>query len=173
VVIGVESTGKTTLAALLARRFDCPWVPESVRGFVARKGAPVTADDVDAVGEEQKAAEDAGRARARDLLILDTDLVSTLVYARHYFGSCPDWIQRAAAERTGDLYLLHHPDVPFVDDGFQRERPAERGLLHRRFQETLEELDARVVDVMGTWDERLAVATLAVEHLLSGEAAPR
>jgi NadR type nicotinamide-nucleotide adenylyltransferase len=169
VLIGVESTGKTSLAAELARRFSCPWVPESARAFVDRKGGPLTADDVGPLGEEQRAAEDAGRARARDLLILDTDLVSTMVYARHYFGSCPEWIERAAAERRADLYLLHHPDVPWVDDGFQRERPAERQALHGRFEAALRALGAWAVDVKGAWEERLAAAVRAVEHLAAAE----
>ena len=98
------------------------------------------------------------------VLIKDTDLVSTVVYARHYYGSCPAWIERAARERLGDLYLLLHPDVPWVADGLQRDRPATRGELHRLFAEALAALGAPVVDITGGWPARLARAVAAIEQ---------
>ena len=71
-------------------------------------------------------------ARQARLVVRDTDLVSTTVYARHYYGSCPAWIEAAARRRAGDLYLLLCPDVPWVPDGLQRDRPgdAERAAMH-------------------------------------------
>src|SRR5262245_44839117 len=122
-LIGSESTGKTTLAALLGRHFACPWVAEAARAYVEGRKAPLTAADVEPIARAQMAAEDAGRAAAERLLVLDTDLVSTAVYARHYYGSCPAWIEREARARLADLYLLHHPDVPWVADGPYRDRP--------------------------------------------------
>ena len=77
------------------------------------------------------------------VVVKDTDLVSTVVYASHYYGSCPAWIERAARERLGDLYLLLHPDVPWVADGLQRDRPADRARLHQLFRERLRPRRAR------------------------------
>ena len=47
-------------------------------------------------------------------MLLDTDLVSTVVYSRHYYGDCPAWIEAAAVRRLADLYLLHDIDVPWT-----------------------------------------------------------
>ena len=131
---------------------------------------------VDAVlssgSHEELAGEDAAAERARadhaPLLILDTDLVSTAVYSRHYYGACPDWIPPAARARRGDLYLLHHVDVEWVADGHQREQPQRRTELFALFRETLRELGASVADIEGGWDERRRRAIRAVDPLVAG-----
>jgi NadR type nicotinamide-nucleotide adenylyltransferase len=166
-LIGSESTGKTTLAALLARHFGCPWVPEAARAYLEAHAGPLTADDVEPIARAQMAAEDAGRAAAERLLVLDTDLVSTTVYARHYYGAGPAWIEREARRRLAYLYLLHHPDVPWVDDGPFRDRPQDREEVHALFQETLRAFDARVVDLAGPYPERQARALAAVDEALA------
>ena len=105
-------------------------------------------------------------ARAAGVVIKDTDLVSTVVYAHHYYGACPEWVERAAQARLGDLYLLLHPDVPWVEDGLQRDRPASRALLHGLFTARLSALGARVIDITGDWSTRRTLAFQAVTALL-------
>ena len=162
VVTGSECTGKTTLARELADWFGAPWSPEFAREYLDRKGAPLDASDVEPIARGQLAGEDGALARSGGVLVKDTDLVSTVVYAHHYYGACPSWIERAAADRLGDLYLLMHPDVPWLADGLQRDRPADRTLLHGLFEERLRRLGARVVDVAGDWPARRARAVSAV-----------
>jgi NadR type nicotinamide-nucleotide adenylyltransferase len=167
VLTGSECTGKTTLARELAARYAAPWSAEFAREYLDRKAAPLDASDVEPIARGQLAGEDAGAARAERLLIKDTDLVSTVVYARHYYGRCPGWVERAAAERRGDLYLLHHPDVPWVADGLQHDRPDRREEMHALFVAALAAFGARVVDVRGAWDERRARALGALDALLA------
>jgi NadR type nicotinamide-nucleotide adenylyltransferase len=171
VLIGPESTGKTQLASDLAVHYDVPWSPEYAREYVeGRKGA-VEYSDVEAIGRGQKAVEDEARGRAsrlvRPLVVLDTDLVSTAVYSRHYYGDCPEWIEREAGERLADLYLLLHVDVGWVADGSQRAQPERRGELFDRFRSALEELDAQVCEIRGVWPERQQHAIECVDRLVS------
>jgi NadR type nicotinamide-nucleotide adenylyltransferase len=167
VVTGSECTGKTTLALSLACRFGAPCSPEFAREYLDRKGVPLVAGDVEPIARGQVAGEDAALAGASGVVIKDTDLVSTVVYAQHYYGACPAWIERAAEARLGDLYLLLHPDVPWVEDGLQRDRPAERALLHELFTQRLSTLGARLVDIAGDWPARRALALEAVIALLA------
>jgi NadR type nicotinamide-nucleotide adenylyltransferase len=167
VVTGSECTGKTTLARELADHFSAPCAPEFAREYLERKGAPLVAGDVEAIARGQVAGEDTASAGASGVMIRDTDLVSTVVYAHHYYGACPAWIEREARTRLGDLYLLLHPDVPWVADGLQRDRPSERELLHGLFTQRLRSLGARVADITGDWDTRRARAFDAVGALLS------
>jgi NadR type nicotinamide-nucleotide adenylyltransferase len=162
VVTGSECTGKTTLARELAAAFDAPCSPEFVRAYLDGKGAELDASDVEPIARGQMRVEDAATSAATGLVVKDTDLVSTVVYARHYYGACPDWIAQAAADRRADLYLLLHPDVPWVEDGLQRDRPAERDHLHGLFRAALAALGAAVADVTGPWDERRSRALAAI-----------
>jgi NadR type nicotinamide-nucleotide adenylyltransferase len=168
VITGSECTGKTTLAAELAAAFEVSSSPEFVRLYVDAKRAPLDASDVEPIAAGQLAVERAVEHKAASrqdrLIVRDTDLVSTLVYAHHYYGSCQAWIEAAARRRVGDLYLLLCPDVPWVPDGLQRDRAGddERAEIHERFRDALASIGARVVEVSGSWDQRRRHASAAV-----------
>lgn len=169
VVTGSECTGKTTLAGDLARQFGTVCVAEYAREYLDRKvataGLPLDERDVEPIARGQIAAEDRGAATAKGLLVLDTDLVSTTVYARHYYGACPAWIDQAARDRRGDLYLLCDIDVPWVADSV-RDRPHHREHIHALFVEALNTLGAPYVLIRGSWAARLTTAVAAVSEVL-------
>lgn len=161
VVIGSESTGKTTLARELATHFGALWVGEQARVYADRVKRALTAEDVSPIASEQIAAEDAQFAEAlrRKIrwLFLDTDLVSTVVYARHYYSTCPAWIEAEARARLADLYLLSDIDIDWTPDPV-RDRPHSRATLHAEFRAALAEFGARVCSVRGTGESRIAAA---------------
>jgi NadR type nicotinamide-nucleotide adenylyltransferase len=165
-VTGSESTGKTWLAQRLARRFDTIWVPEFARDYVVQKAAPLDASDVEPIARGQMKSEDEALGRARDLVILDTDLMSTVVYANHYYGSCPAWVERFAGARLADLYLLCDIDIPWVADR-ARDRPDARLDIHQAFATHLERYGATYTLVRGTWEQREASSVSAIESLVT------
>jgi NadR type nicotinamide-nucleotide adenylyltransferase len=166
VVTGSESTGKSWLAQRLAQRFDTVWVPEFARQYALQKAAPLDASDVEPIARGQINAEEAVLSRAKDLAILDTDLVSTVVYAEHYYRECPPWVEHFARKRLADLYLLCDIDVPWVADP-ARDRPHARQELHAAFQHRLERLSAHYAIIRGAWEQREAAAVAAVDALLA------
>lgn len=166
VVIGSECTGKTTLARSLAARFSAPWVGEFCRAYQDAKGAPLDAGDVEPIARGQVVEADEAEARAGELLVLDTDLVSTAVYARHYYGSCPDWIEEACRARRADLYLLCAPDLPWEPDG-QRDRGDRREEMHRLFAGALAAIGARVEEVRGEGAARVGPPAESIARSLA------
>ena len=173
VVTGSENTGKTTLAAQLAAALGTAWVPEYARAYAELAHRPLTADDVAPIAIGQRAAEDRGVAEWRlrwganaewPPLVLDTDLISTTVYAEHYNGACPEWIMHAARVRMGSLYLLCEPDLPWSPDGV-RDRPTAREQLHAAFRDRLRAYGATVAQIRGSGDARLLAAMSAVAAL--------
>src|SRR6185503_13804390 len=96
---------------------------------------------VEAIARGQLAREDELRARAaarnEQLLIGDTDLLSTAVYAAHYYGRAPDRIVEAAHNRRPDLYLLLDIDLPWIPDP-QRDRGHLRSEMQALFRAAVE-----------------------------------
>jgi NadR type nicotinamide-nucleotide adenylyltransferase len=165
-LIGAECTGKTRLAEDLARHFAAVCVPEYAREYAVRVARPLTYMDVGPIAEGQIALEEAApRAPRSALRILDTDLISTVVYSRHHYGLCPEWIEREARKRRADLYLLLDIDVPWVADP-ARDSGERRDRLHDEFRDALEEFEARYELVSGEWKERLRHAIRAIEATL-------
>lgn len=172
VLTGSESSGKTALAAALGHHFGAPVSEEYVRRYAADRGGAIAFADHGPIARGQVAAEDAAISAARDVVFLDTDLVSTVVYCEHYFGRSPGWITDEARRRAGDLYLLMRPDIPWVADGI-RDRGDRRWEMHELFREKLDQLGLRHVEIGGDAPERLAAASAAVQALLAeGGAAP-
>ena len=169
VLIGSESTGKTTLAERLARHYGVSWVPEFVRDYAAAKGEALEAGDVEAIARGQAAREDEYRLRAaaadERLLIGDTDLLSTAVYAAHYYGRAPEWVIDAAHRRRPDLYLLFDIDLPWTADP-QRDRGQVRPEMHALFLAAVQASGAPFVPISGDGTARFAAAQAAIDNLL-------
>jgi NadR type nicotinamide-nucleotide adenylyltransferase len=169
VVTGSECTGKTTLARALAERLRAPWLPESSRAYAEERreeGRALTSADVEPIARRDITAADAALRSAPSDLVLDTDLLSTVAYARHYYGACPPWIEVEARARLGALYLLCAPDLPWLADGV-RDRPAAREAMHAHFRSVLLEFGASVTEVSGFGPAREQAVIAAVSAPLS------
>lgn len=162
VLTGPESTGKTTLARALAAELKAPCIPEASR-LLAEAMAPQTlsAATVEPIARLGMRLADEALALAPTYAVFDTDLASTVVYARHYYGSCPAWIVEEARRRRADVYLLCLPDLPWEADGI-RDQPAARDTLLSAFRAVLREIGANAVEIHGVGEARLSAARAAV-----------
>lgn len=167
-LIGPECTGKTTLAERLADHFGVTWVAEFAREYAQQVGRLLTADDTEPIARGQMALENAARQLTTgNLLILDTDLISTVVYATHYYSTCPEWIETEARARKSDLYLLTDVDVPWTIDDV-RDSAAPRETLHRLFATTLATFGADFVAIRGDRETQFAAAVAAIASIGKG-----
>ena len=160
---GPESTGKTEIAATLARELGTVWVPEYAREYAETHGNDLTAEDVEPIARGQMANAERLAPSATRVLILDTDLLSTVVYARYYYGSCPRWIEEEAHRRRADLYLLLDTDIEWKPDAARDAGGDAREDLFDAFRAALDEFGTRWEIVSG---ERLAGAKLALVKFL-------
>ena len=163
-LIGAESTGKSALAEELAASLKTVWVPEFAREYVLKVQRQLDYFDVFPIARGQMQNEDRVLANARGIVILDTDLLSTVAYSRHYFGVCPEWVEQTARERLADLYLFMNVDVPWVGDP-ARDPKAKRDDIHAEFLKVLDEFGAKYQLISGGWDERRERALKQVRAL--------
>jgi NadR type nicotinamide-nucleotide adenylyltransferase len=123
VIIGPESTGKSTLCEGLAAHYHTEWVREYAREYMlTHKGKAYNYDDLSTIARGQLALEDAavegrnaesGPTKDR-VLFIDTDLYVMKVWSEYVFGQCETWILKEIATRHYDGYLLCRTDLPWV-----------------------------------------------------------
>ncbi len=89
VLTGPESSGKSWLAAELQQRFGGVLVDEYVRWFIEQNPRDTTLADIPDIARGQLAWEDEARAQQPSLLILDTHLLSNVLWSQTLFGDCP------------------------------------------------------------------------------------
>jgi NadR type nicotinamide-nucleotide adenylyltransferase len=165
-LIGPESTGKSELAAALAKEYGAVACEEFAREYAEARGNELTYEDVEPIARGQMDGESAAESAAIHLCIRDTDLISTVVYSRHYYGRCPDWVIAAARDRRADLYLLMDTDIPWEADAARDSGGDDREDLFDEFRAALDEFETRWLIVSGPWEERLAAARKAVDDIL-------
>jgi HTH-type transcriptional repressor of NAD biosynthesis genes len=190
VIVGAESTGKSTLARevtdVLRGRGgglgECRSVAEYGREYTvdavalararaALDGLPMAGiEDLAwpsaafvAIAREQNRREDAAAALGGPVLVCDTDAFATGVWHERYVGTRSAEVEALA--RDPALYLLtHHDDVPFVQDGV-RDGEAIRAWMTGEFEVRL--AGKRWQWVRGERRERVAAAVAAIDGLLA------
>ena len=153
-LLGGESSGKTTLAAVLADHFKTIWVHEYGRELWEQQKGILSEEDLLKIGQEQIRREEQVLRFANRYLFCDTSPLTTLGYSLWMFGHVAPVLTQLAG-RTYDAIILCKPDFPFVQDGTRREE-AFRDQQHAWYQERLATLRCPVLEVSGTVPERVS-----------------
>ena len=165
-ILGPESTGKSTLAEKLAQHFAEPWVPEEAREYLEKLDRPYTYEDLLSIGKRQLSLEDELAAMAKHFLFCDTDLRVIQVWSQHRFGKVDPWVLEEIARRTYDLILLCAPDLPWQEDPL-REHPELE--MRQHFFDVYQQLTQASgfpwTLISGDSAERLSTAIQAVDSL--------
>ena len=142
VVIGPESTGKSTLCQRLADHFKTDWCREYARAFLLQHGTDYSYEDLLEVAKGQTKSEDDFIAliasQKKSIAFIDTDMYVMKVWCEFVFGKCHPYILHQINERKYDGYLLCSPDLPWVKDEL-REYPdlKTRELLYHHYKDLL------------------------------------
>jgi NadR type nicotinamide-nucleotide adenylyltransferase len=178
VIIGPESTGKSTLCEQLAQHFETTWCPEFAREYLLTNGTNYEYDDLLTIAKGQLALEDEyTETLERNTLpllenggsiplFIDTDMYVMKVWCEFVFGKCHSFITENIAKQKYDLYLLCNIDLPWVKDELREYPDLEtRKKLYQIYKNILVNQQVPWVDISGNYEERFTTAVQAVNSL--------
>ena len=134
VIIGAESTGKSTLCSMLAAHYQTVWCPEYAREYLTENGKEYTFEDLVEIAKgqlalikkyEKKCVEKFNNTSRENrtaghlnspLLFIDTDMYVMKVWSEFVFGKVDLFITDAIKKQQTDLYLLCNIDLPWQED---------------------------------------------------------
>lgn len=159
VVIGPESTGKSTLSAALAQGLNTLWVPEYARSYLEQKGGHYQYEDLLAIAKGQLECEHQLAQEAKNFLICDTDLYVLKVWSEHKYGKTDPFILHNIARQKYDAYILCGIDMPWEADPL-REHPDEamRRYFFALYKDIVVQSGLPFVIVSGNQEQRIAQA---------------
>lgn len=169
VLYGPESTGKTTLAKMLAAHYNTHWVPEYMREYLQQKWDEeqkiCEPQDLLPIARGQMLLENTITAETKELLFCDTNLLELVVYSKAYYDEFVDpTLLKHALKARYDLYFLTYIDVPWVEDDL-RDRPLERDLMFARFKKALDENNLPYRVLQGELQLRFQTAIKIIDQL--------
>jgi NadR type nicotinamide-nucleotide adenylyltransferase len=172
VIIGPESTGKSTLCKQLAQHFNTTWCPEYAREYLNQNRIKYSYTDLKKIAEGQLVMEDYCteevnsklKTEKAKLVFIDTNMYVMKVWYEYVFGRCEYFVLDEIAARNYDLYLLCNIDLPWTFDEM-REYPEEapRMELYNMYKDLLINQTTPWIEISGNYEERLQKAIAAVE----------
>lgn len=177
VILGPESTGKSTLCQQLATHYNTAWVAEYAREYLLKNGSAYSYENLLDIAKGQIENEESGTwnlelankseiANLKSQIFIDTDMHVMQVWCEFVFERCHHWILNRIAERKYDLYLLCNTDLPWVKDEL-REYPdlVRRQKLYHHYKDIMLNQNVPWVEIRGNYEERLQKAIEAVDKL--------
>lgn len=168
VIIGPESTGKSTLCTQLAAHYQTSWCEEFARGYLLKNGTRYMYEDLLTIAKGQKQLDEqitaAAEGQQAQYVFIDTDQYVMKVWCEFVFGKCHSWIVRRAAEQQADMYLLCNTDLPWTKDELREyPDPALRQQLFCYYKDIVVNSSLPWALVSGNEHERLNCAIEAIE----------
>lgn len=167
VIIGPESTGKSTLTRQLATYYSTSYADEYARLYLESLGRPYNQRDLELMAAGQLELEYRALTEARGgLVFFDTDLYVIKVWSEDKYGTCAESILRQIACRPYDLYLLADIDMPWEDDPLREHgMPEERQYFFNIYYDIVQQSGVAFALVQGNEEERLRQAIAVVDTL--------
>jgi NadR type nicotinamide-nucleotide adenylyltransferase len=179
VILGPESTGKSTLCEQLAQHYETTWCPEFAREYLLTNGTNYDFEDLLTIAQGQLALEDEYTTTLENQsetmlengghlpLFIDTDMYVAKVWCEFVFEKCHRFILDQIVTRKYDLYLLCNVDLPWVQDEL-REYPdiESRKKLYSIYKDLMINQPVPWVEIKGDYNQRLQKAITAVDKLL-------
>ncbi len=170
VIIGPESTGKSTMCTLLAEHFKTIWVKEYAREYLLKNGTNYSYENLYEIAQGQLASEKKATESLKEsteIIFIDTDMYVMKVWSEFVFNKCDNRILNEIVQSDCDLYLLLNTDLPWEKDEL-REYPDNktREKLFHYYKEEMQEQKKPWHILSGQGNERFLNAVKIIENML-------
>lgn len=173
-IIGSESTGKSTLGMNLQHYFNAAYIEEAGRELSFKSGTPdkMLSEDFIEILLRQKINEIEALKQGKKLLLVDTDALITQFYI-NFFNDPQAKLNQALSDAIDglnrfDLILFLEPDVAFVHDG---ERSPLIAAQRQKYSQMIKDLfmshHKSFVSISGSYQERFEQAVKLISKLIS------
>ncbi len=167
VLLGTESTGKTTLCSALAHYFSASLVSEVGRDIVS-DSTDFTKDNLELIVQQHSEKIIQVQTDGQPLIVMDTDIHITQSYSKYAFGEYLEVDKSIYKLHHANLYLYLNNDVPFVQDG-SRMTETMRNELDKSHRQTLKYFGISYHEIKGNWSQRLQKSVGLVEEIMQRE----
>ena len=139
ILIGPESTGKTTLSVHLAKLYNFDLIAEYSREYLSKKNNSYDYEDLKKIAIQQNQIE---KNNNSEKIIIDTDLLTIKIWSEFKYGSCDSEIEKiiSSYDRNNRYYLLLKDDIKWEYDPL-RENKNDRSEIFLLFKKLLEKRD--------------------------------
>lgn len=161
VLTGPESCGKTQLAEALSRQLNLPVVHEHARNFLQPRASKPDYQPSDLIQLLELQMNSEQRPGS---LILDTDILTLIIWWREKYGPVPEIFQHTMSTQLPRHYLLCAPDLAWQPDPL-RENPHDRERLFAVYERELTLRGLSFDVVHGVGQSRLDSALAALKKM--------
>ena len=175
VVLGPESTGKSTLSEALAKHYGVVDCKEYARQYLHENGTKYNFEDLLTIAKGQLTLEDEAIQKAeqqfiehsKNKIVIDTNMYVMKVWCEYVFNNCHTYILDEIHKREYDLYLLCDIDLVWTPDEmreYQDEKPRQE--LFAIYKDILINQNTAWGIVSGAGDERTQNAIKLIDKIL-------
>ncbi len=158
VFLGAPSSGKTTIAKELAKRFNTEWMPEFGREYwdnnqVNRR---LTLKQLSEIAEGHLKREEEKISKSNKFLFIDTNAVTTYLFSLYYHGKSNQKIIKLAENSASkyDLVFVCDIDIPY-ENTWDRSGEVNREEFHKKTIAYLLERRIPFILLKGSLEERI------------------
>lgn len=165
-IMGPESTGKSSMAEMLALHYHTLWVPEYAREYCDRLIGPATYEDEIQILKGQCLREKQYDQLPLDLVFFDTMFLTVKIYSEHVFNTYPKEIDQYLESQPYSFFLIMDIDLLWEEDPL-REFPGLREYFLDIHIREIKALGVPYALISGLGNERFQNAVKVVDHFLN------
>lgn len=166
VVVGTESTGKSTLVTKLAKFYNTNFVHEVGRDYCEKYKNQITVKMFDSIAMKHYLLHEELTRFSNHLIFVDSEAIITQYYLKMYHNTSSHMVENIIENQHFDLWLYLEPDVDWVADGFRMQGSKKQRIMNNlTLKGMLNRKKIKYYTISGNYSERFAKARTLINNM--------